>query len=40
MEKVGFETRCVLEDYYMMPDGELRDVVIMLMRLRTPDDEF
>jgi RimJ/RimL family protein N-acetyltransferase len=40
MEKVGFETCCILEDYYMLPDGELRDVVIMLMRLRTPEGEF
>jgi RimJ/RimL family protein N-acetyltransferase len=40
MEKVGFETKCILEDYYMLPDGELRDVVIMLMRLRTPEGEF
>ncbi len=40
MEKVGFETQCILEDYYMLPDGELRDVVIMLMKLRTPEGEF
>ena len=40
MEKVGFETKCILEDYYMLPDGELRDVVIMLMRVRTPEGEF
>jgi RimJ/RimL family protein N-acetyltransferase len=40
MEKVGFESKCILEDYYMLPDGELRDVVIMLMRLRTPEGEF
>jgi len=40
MEKVGFEIKCILEDYYMLPDGELRDAVIMLMRLRTPEGEF
>jgi L-amino acid N-acyltransferase YncA len=40
MEKVGFEVRCTFEDYYMLPDGELRDVVHMLMRLRTPEGEF
>lgn len=40
MEKVGFETQCILEDYYMLPNGEMRDVVIMLMRLRSQEGEF
>jgi RimJ/RimL family protein N-acetyltransferase len=40
MEKVGFETRCILDDYHILPNGEMRDVVIMLMRLRAPEDEF
>ncbi len=40
MEKCGFETCCTLEDYYMLPDGELRDVVIMTLRLRSLEGEF
>ena len=40
MEKVGFEVKCVFEDYYMMPDGEVRDVVQMFLRLRTQEGEF
>lgn len=40
MEKVGFDTVCTFEDYYMLPDGELRDVVLMTLRLRTPEGEF
>lgn len=40
MEKVGFEVNCTYEDYYMLPDGELRDVVHMFLRMRTPEGEF
>jgi RimJ/RimL family protein N-acetyltransferase len=40
MQKCGFETCCTLEDYYMLPDGELRDVVILTLRLRGLDGEF
>ncbi|MCI0519718.1 MAG: GNAT family N-acetyltransferase [Chloroflexi bacterium] len=40
MEKVGFEVVVTYEDYYMLPNGELRDVVHMLLRLRTPEGEF
>ena len=40
MEKVGFEVQCMYEDYYMLPDGELRDVVHMILKLRTPEGEF
>jgi RimJ/RimL family protein N-acetyltransferase len=40
MEKVGFEANCTFEDYCMLPDGELRDVVHMLLRLRAQEGEF
>lgn len=40
MTKAGFETVCTFEDYFLMPDGELRDVVHMILRLRTTTDEF
>jgi acetyltransferase len=40
MQKVGFITVCTFEDYYMLPDGELRDVLHLILRLRSADDEF
>jgi RimJ/RimL family protein N-acetyltransferase len=40
MQKMGFEVVATLEDYFMLPDGELRDVVIMVNRLRLPEGEF
>jgi RimJ/RimL family protein N-acetyltransferase len=40
MEKVGFEIKCTFEDYHMLPDGELRDIVHMILRLRAQEGEF
>lgn len=40
MQKMGFEVVATLEDYFIIPDGELRDVVIMVNRLRMPEGEF
>jgi len=40
MQKAGFEPVCTFEDYYMLPDGELRDIVHLLLRLRHTEDEF
>jgi acetyltransferase len=40
MLKAGFETICTIEDYFMLPDGDLRDVVHLIYRLRTVEDEF
>jgi acetyltransferase len=40
MQKVGFEVACTLEDYFMLPDGELRDVVLLMLRLKVPEGEF
>jgi phosphinothricin acetyltransferase len=37
---VGFTTKCVLEDFYMLPNGDLRDVDFMVMHLRSVDDKF
>lgn len=39
-QKVGFETACTFEDYFMLPDGGLRDVVHLILRLRKSEDEF
>jgi RimJ/RimL family protein N-acetyltransferase len=40
MQKAGFQTICTFEDYYMLPDGALRDVLHMILRLRVVDHEF
>lgn len=40
MQKAGFEVKCVLEDSFMLPDGELRDLVFMSMKLRQSEEEF
>ncbi|HEC22602.1 MAG TPA: GNAT family N-acetyltransferase [Chloroflexi bacterium] len=39
-EGLGFERRCVLEDYFMLPDGQTEDVVVLLMRLLRRVGEF
>lgn len=39
-ERVGFERRCVLEDYFMLADGQTEDVVLLLLRLLQRTDEF
>ncbi len=40
MLKAGFQIVCTIEDYFMLPDGELRDVVHLTYQLRTVEDEF
>lgn len=39
-QNLGFETKCILEDFHMMPDGELRDVYFLVLRLQTSGREF
>jgi acetyltransferase len=39
-QKLGFELKCVLDDYFFLPDGELRDVAHLILRLRDPGGEF
>jgi hypothetical protein len=39
-QNLGFEIQSTCEDYYMLPDGELRDVVHMILRLRNTAGEF
>ena len=36
----GFETRSIYEDYFMLPDGDLRDVAHLFLKLRASDDQF
>ncbi|MBN2547647.1 MAG: GNAT family N-acetyltransferase [Anaerolineales bacterium] len=40
VQKVGFQNVTVLEDYYMLPDGDLRDVAYHTLRLRSSENEF
>jgi len=40
MLKAGFQIVCTIENYFMLPDGELRDVVHLVYQLRIVEDEF
>jgi RimJ/RimL family protein N-acetyltransferase len=39
-EALGFKNQATLDDYFLFPDGDSRDVVLMTMALRTKTDEF
>jgi RimJ/RimL family protein N-acetyltransferase len=39
-ETLGFKNQATLDDYFLFPDGESRDVVLMTMTLRAKVDEF
>jgi acetyltransferase len=39
-ELQGFKSQATLDDYFIFPDGETRDVVLMTMCLRSKTDEF
>jgi RimJ/RimL family protein N-acetyltransferase len=39
-QNAGFSLLCVFEDYIILPDGELRDLAHLVLRLRTDDDQF
>ena len=39
-ETLGFKNLATLDDYFLFPDGESRDVVLMTMTLRAKTDEF
>ena len=39
-EQLGFKSQASLDDYFMFPDGDSRDVVLMTMHLRSKTDEF
>ncbi|HLA96854.1 MAG TPA: GNAT family N-acetyltransferase [Anaerolineales bacterium] len=39
-QNLGFVLRCTFEDYFMLPDGDTRDVAILLHCLRPKVDEF
>jgi L-amino acid N-acyltransferase YncA len=39
-EQLGFKSRVTLDDYFMFPDGDSCDVVLMTLHLRPKVDEF
>jgi hypothetical protein len=39
-EQLGFKTQCVLEDYFMFPDGETCDVAFVTLNLKPHSEEF
>lgn len=39
-EQLGFKSQATLDDFFIFPDGETRDVVLMTMCLRSKTDEF
>lgn len=39
-QKLGFVRKCILDNYFILPDGELRDVAHLILRLRDSAEEF
>ncbi len=39
-QNLGFEPITTFDDYFMLPDGELRDVTHLILRLRSTVDQF
>jgi acetyltransferase len=39
-QNLGFVRKCILDNYFILPDGELRDVAHLIVRLRDSVDEF
>jgi RimJ/RimL family protein N-acetyltransferase len=39
-KKLGFEQQGLLEDYFMLPEREMRDVALLVKRLIASQDEF
>ena len=37
---LGFETKCILEDFFILPDGDVRDVYYLILRLHSTEHEF
>jgi RimJ/RimL family protein N-acetyltransferase len=39
-QRLGFTLRATYEDYFMLPDGDTRDVVVLMLCLRPRSDDF
>ncbi len=39
-QTIGFELCCTFDDYFMLPDGDTRDVAVLMLSLRNDLNEF
>lgn len=39
-QNLGFSLRCTFDDYFMLPDGDTRDVAVLLLNLQPKIDLF
>lgn len=39
-QKIGFNTVAVFDDFFILPDGDMRDINHMVLRLRTIEEEY
>ena len=39
-QRLGFTLRATYEDYFMLPDGDMRDVVVLMLYLKPRADDF
>jgi RimJ/RimL family protein N-acetyltransferase len=39
-QNLGFTLQCTYDDYFMLPDGDVRDVAVLMYHLRPTVDEF
>lgn len=39
-QNLGFIRKCILDNYFILPDGELRDIAHLILRLRDSSAEF
>jgi L-amino acid N-acyltransferase YncA len=39
-QQMGFQIKCTLDNFFMMPDGDLRDTVLVVFKLMPERNEF
>jgi len=39
-QNLGFVRKCILDNYFILPDGELRDVAHLILRLQESTEDF
>jgi L-amino acid N-acyltransferase YncA len=39
-QSVGFVNKCIFEDAFMLPNGELHDIAHLILRIRPTNDDF
>ncbi len=40
LKQIGFKMYCTLDDYFMLPDGDTRDIAVLMYHLAPDLDEF